>query len=80
MNKEFLQGGDFDKFIVLHSEDLRNYFSDSGIYNMKNKLEYIENMRESEGKSINNQYLVVNINESYAPEIVEILKRNGHWG
>lgn len=28
----------------------------------------------------NKKYLVINTDESYAPEIVEILKRNGHWG
>lgn len=26
------------------------------------------------------QYLVINQDEPYADEIIEILKRNGHWG
>lgn len=27
-----------------------------------------------------NTYLVINTDEPYADEIIEILKRNGHWG
>jgi len=26
-----------------------------------------------------NEYLVINTDEPYAEEIIEILKRNGHW-
>lgn len=35
--------------------------------------------RIGEGKS-ENMYLVINTDESYANEVIEILKLHGHWG
>lgn len=41
-------------------------------------LNMIDDARAKQGKTIN-QYAVVNLDEPYAGEIVEIMKRNGHW-
>jgi len=35
--------------------------------------------RVGEGKT-ENIYVVINTDESYADEVIGILKRNGHWG
>lgn len=43
-------------------------------------LEHIEIGRELDGKQPYNNYIVVNIDEPYIGEIIEIMKRNGHWG
>lgn len=40
----------------------------------------IEILRERAGKDVAPEYLVINTDEPYAPEIIEILKRNDHWG
>lgn len=42
----------------------------------------IDNGRRLDGKppAVNNTYLVINTDEPYADEVIEILKRNGHWG
>jgi hypothetical protein len=40
----------------------------------------ITEKRRDLGKTTNNSYLVINADELYADEIIEILIRNGHWG
>jgi hypothetical protein len=42
-------------------------------------LERIEIGRESEGKKPYNNYVVINLDEPYIGEVIEIMKRNGHW-
>ena len=82
MENDFLKGINLNKYLVLKYEDIDNAL---------NKHSYLENyldeivsrindMRLKSGKTIWNKYLVINTDESYVPEIVEILKRNGHWG
>ncbi|BBH19801.1 hypothetical protein Back11_11460 [Paenibacillus baekrokdamisoli] len=66
------------KFAVVKITDIDN------LHGKEKKMMYqilnaINDKRETEGKSINS-YLVINTDEPYAPEVIEILKRNGHWG
>lgn len=69
------------KFIVLKIEDLIKYVkSPFKLAMLDNDLEDIRTGREADGKKPVNEYLVVNLDEPYAPEIIEIMKRNGHWG
>jgi hypothetical protein len=42
-------------------------------------LNKIKDGRKSEGKK-ENTYLVVNTDEAYADEVIEIMKHHGHWG
>ncbi|MBP1917207.1 hypothetical protein J2Z23_004192 [Lederbergia galactosidilyticus] len=42
-------------------------------------LESINKQRKKKGKK-ENTYLVINTDEPYADEVIEIMKRNGHWG
>jgi hypothetical protein len=39
----------------------------------------VQRVREEQGKSSNPTYLVINTDEAYAVEVIEILKRHGHW-
>jgi hypothetical protein len=66
------------KYIVVKFSDV-NHLTTSEISQLRNLLEKIEDGRKSEGKE-RNTYLVINTDEPYADEIVEILKENGHWG
>ncbi len=79
MNNDFLRGGNFNKFVVLNINDIRKYLDDK----QQNELNFINDEinsgRFNDDKSMN-KYIVINTDESYAPEIVEILKKNGHWG
>ncbi len=40
----------------------------------------IAKMRLLEGKVPCPEYIVINTDEPYAPEVIEIMKRYGHWG
>lgn len=69
------------KFIVIKIEDLVKYVkSPFKIAMLKNDLKDIQDGRKDEGKNPSHEYLVINTDEPYAPEIIEIMKRNGHWG
>lgn len=77
---DFTSGGDFNKFTVIKNDDLKKYINQDDVLDLEIILEEIGNRREDEGKSRHNTYLVINTDEPYAPEIIEIIKRNGHWG
>lgn len=68
------------KFTVVKNADLNTYLDDNDrntfYYLVEDKIEYT---KELEGKK-ENTYLVINTDEPYADEIIEILKRNRHWG
>ena len=78
--QDFLEGGKFNKFVVIKQDDIREYLTEIGQSRLQDMLKYIGSMRKQEGKNPHNQYLVINIDEPYAHEIVNILKKNGHWG
>jgi hypothetical protein len=77
---ELLKHGKFDKFTVLKNEDINDYVSDEGKRDLKEICECISGSRVFNGKTATNKYLVINVDELYVVEIIEILKRNGHWG
>lgn len=72
-NKEF-----FDKFIVIK----REYIEDTAAQNQAELLcDYAQARRTIKtGKIDEPKYLVINIDEPYSEEIINILKNNGHWG
>ena len=76
---DFLEGGDFNKFIVIKTDDIEKYLSNEGKKALYRCLDSLLDSRRHDGKQ-ENTYLVINTDEPYAHEIVEILKRNGHWG
>jgi len=69
------------KYVVIKIEDFCKYVkSPFKAAMLKNDLEDIAKGREADGKKPMNIYLVINTDESYADEVIEIMKRNGHWG
>lgn len=69
------------KFVVMKIEDLIKYVkSPFKLAMLDNDLEDIKKGREADGKKPVNEYLVINLDEPYAPEVIDILKKNGHWG
>jgi hypothetical protein len=72
------------RFTVINERDLHRYLEDEEIEEFEetfNKIaEKIEYGRESEKKKPFNSYVVINLDEPYIDEIIEIMKRNGHWG
>lgn len=78
--REFMQGGKFDKFLVLKSDDIKEHLTDAEKMKFTELVEKICDARHKGGKSWSNLYFVINTDETYAEEITEILKKNGHWG
>ncbi len=72
----------FNKFMVLKYDDIEKVLEDSpyiGNY-LDDLSEGVKDVRENEGRSPDPKYIVINEDETYADEVIEILKRNGHWG
>lgn len=68
-----------DKFSVIKHEDI----SAAGPQAIKAFMKLVELVcykRAAQGKGSENTYLVINTDEPYADEVIDILKRNGHWG
>jgi len=65
------------KFAVMKLADAR-HLSESEQIQLVHLLDKVEAGRKAEGKK-DNTYLVVNTDEPYSEEVVEVLKRNGHW-
>lgn len=67
------------KFMVLKLEDVQqhlNVFRQEELHQIR---DIIHSARQQEGKP-DNTYIVINTDEPYAPDIVEIMKQFGHWG
>lgn len=67
------------KFIVVKKEDVNRYLTNIDKENLINILDDITYKRMRDGKSLNT-YIVINHDEPYIDEVIDILKRNGHWG
>lgn len=72
-----LEGGKFNKFLVIK----RDYIDSLQAQHQAELLcEYAESKRTIKtGKIDKPTYLVINTDEPYVDEIIEIMKRNGHW-
>lgn len=75
-----LEGGNFNKFTVLKNEDIQKYCSTYEVEMLEQICSSIQSGRITDNRKPNNIYLVINTDEPYADEVIEILKRNGHWG
>lgn len=66
------------KFTVLKNEDIEKLAAPQRA-SLREAQELIVRNRLVEGKRGIPKYLVINTDEAYADEVIEILKRNGHW-
>ncbi|MCM3619187.1 hypothetical protein M3936_16480 [Sutcliffiella horikoshii] len=67
------------KFTVLKHEDIGKLSWEQKA-NLSEIQEKISRNRISERKRGFPKYLVINTDEPYADEVIEIMKRHGHWG
>jgi len=77
---DFLKCGARRKFLVLKLNDIGSFLTIREIDSLWNKVRKIEKKRAKLGKTKENEYVVINTDEPYANEIIEILKKNNHWG
>lgn len=75
-----LKGGNFDKFIVIKRSDVYKGLGNVGRNRFMEMCETIEKRRRIGNDKPPYRYLVINTDEPYADEVIEILKKNGHWG
>lgn len=71
------------KYTVINERDVKKYSSEKWINKMNssinNVLDDVEAGRTADGKEPFNNYIVINIDEPYVQEVIEIMKRYGHW-
>lgn len=65
------------KYTVLKNDDLNKYHTASTIEFIEKAGDAINERRISEGKNVNT-YIVINTDEPFVNEVIDILKRNGH--
>ncbi len=72
------------RFTIINENDFEKYVPDgerSRFDRVFNDIcEWIEDGRKLDGKIPYNNYVVINLDEPYIDEVIEIMKRNGHWG
>lgn len=76
-NSSFLKCGGIHKFRVLKEDDIKllNSFSRDILSDI---CEEIQVIRRNNGKSVDNEYLVINTDEPYTSKVIEIMKEYGH--
>lgn len=67
-----------NKFQVIKRADIESLNQIEKV-TLGNLIVRIVEIREEQGKE-QNTYLVINTDEPYADEVIEIMKRHGHWG
>lgn len=75
--------GQEQKYTVIKIADLAKYNSEFDLNEVAPLLDSllgnIEDGREKDGKKPFNSYVVINTDEPWIDEIVEVMKRNGAW-
>ncbi|NOV01364.1 hypothetical protein [Paenibacillus planticolens] len=66
------------KFQVIKGTDIEQ-LSHYNKVTLGHIVERVGEIRKEKGKK-DNTYLVINTDEPYADEVIEIMKRHGHWG
>jgi len=70
-----------NKFTVIKNEDIEKYLAPVDANDL---IHLIERLRVSKGCNSGikkeNRYAIINLDEVYAKEIIEIMKKHGHWG
>lgn len=72
------------RYTIINEHDLNKYVNEDDRDDLNRELSYvqrkIEEAREEEGKVPYNSYIIINTDEPYVDEIIEVMKRHGHWG
>jgi len=73
-----LYGIDFNKYIIIKQDDLK-YITEQDKINLCSIIKTIRDGRIEVNKNTGNKYFVINVDENYAKDIVDILKKNNYW-
>jgi hypothetical protein len=69
-----------DKYMVIKYEDAQVHLSVEEKSLLAKMFTKVAEGRKYQGKKLTNTYVVVNTDEPYIADVVDVLKRNGHWG
>lgn len=71
------------RYTVINERDMKKYVPEKAEsdfqYEFNNICDLIEEGRCKDGKQRYNSYIVINVDEPYVDEIIEVMKRHGHW-
>lgn len=70
----------FNTHIVIKRSDVERYCNPQNKGALTSISNKIRRGREQDGRSSDHGYLVINQDEPYADEVIEIMKKHGHWG
>lgn len=72
------------RFTIINESDFEKYVPESCKESFQKEFDRvatcIEDGRIADGKQPYNNYLIINLDEPYTDQIIEIMKRHGHWG
>ena len=67
------------KYTIIKNEDVNKHLDDRDKSELSRILWKIEQGRYEEGKEASNTYIMINTDEPYVNEVIEIMKSNGQW-
>jgi hypothetical protein len=67
------------KYTVLKNSEVQSHVPGHLLDDLALISNTVKQARVKKGKK-ENTYLVINTDEPYADEVIEIMKRHGHWG
>ncbi len=75
---EFMKCGGLKKFIVFKNEDLAQC-PEHIREGVERTGAFIAALRREQWREPHPEYIVINVDEPYIGEIIDVLKRHGHW-
>jgi hypothetical protein len=70
------------RYTVLNERDIQKYATNKQIEAMQEAIDdvlvNVELGRREDGKKPYNSYIIINVDEPYIGEIIEVMKRHGH--
>lgn len=67
------------KYTVIKNDDIEQFMNDREKLILQELLYSMNLRKKKEGKAVDHQYLVINTDEQYSPQVIDILKANNHW-
>jgi hypothetical protein len=69
---------DLSKFTVIKNEDINKYLALEDAHELKALINRLATSRKCNSDKKDNSYIVINLDESYAQEVSDIMKQYGH--
>ncbi|QFG05733.1 hypothetical protein 035JT001_66 [Bacillus phage 035JT001] len=67
------------RFTVLKNQDIEEYLSSMDRRELLRMMNKIETRRKLSGRDSGHTYLVINTDEPYADQVIEIMRKHNHW-